>query len=355
MKYGLKSEPKAIEKYESQKNRKVSTSGFWVNPKYPFLGSSPDGLVGEDGITEIKSLKIFKHHTIESVSSNQSSVPKVVLNKQCFTVSNNKCELRHSHEYYYQIQMQLLVTEKEFCDFILYAENGPVSTERIYRDEHIIADILKCLTSFWTRVIAPELFEMRVPRNLHPFIFPEREVNVFTILSKSEEAENVEVPSETCTTSETHSTPSETEVQASSIPDLDVKETSAHTQDELEVAYFLPTSARNTVIEPPVRISRTIDNLAVFPWGGLTSAGIQLVNTCPVDNWLMLFQALVKLRKVDLDELGESCQIIYDALKMIDENQYSDAKVSVLSNKPQVISNIINFYGGEDELFLKHL
>ena len=150
MKHGLESELKAIGKYESQANRKVSTSGFWVNPKYPFLGSSPDGLAGENEIIEIKSLKILKHYTIESVSSNQSSVPKVVLNKQCHcvTVDNNKCELRHSHEYYYQIQMQLLVTEKEFCDFILYAENGPVSIERIYRDEHIIADILKCLTSF---------------------------------------------------------------------------------------------------------------------------------------------------------------------------------------------------------------
>ena len=70
---------------------------------------------------------------------------------------------------------------------------------------------------------------------------------------------------------------------------------------------------------------------------------------------MMLFQALVKLRKVDLDELGESGKIICDALKMIDENQYSDAKVSVLPDKPRVISNIINFYGGEDELFLKHL
>ena len=75
------------------------------------------------------------------------------------------------------------------------------------------------------------------------------------------------------------------------------------------------------------------------------SARIQLVNTCPVDNWPMLFQALVKLRKVDLNELGESGQIIYEALKMIDEYQYSNAKVSVLPNKPQVISNIINFYG----------
>ena len=105
----------------------------------------------------------------------------------------------------------------------------------------------------------------------------------------------------------------------------------------------LQLMSETQLLNPPVRISRAIDNLVVFPWGGLTSARIQLVNTCPVDNWLMLFQALVKLRKVDLDELGESGQIIYDALKMIDENQYSNAKVSVLPNKPQVIY-IIYFY-----------
>ena len=105
---------------------------------------------------------------------------------------------------------------------------------------------MKWLTSFWTRIIAPELFEMRVPRNLYPFIFPESGVNVGTILSKSEEAENVEVPIEACTPAETHSTPFETDAEASSIPDLDVKETSAHTQDELEVAYFLAASVRNS-------------------------------------------------------------------------------------------------------------
>ena len=66
--------------------------------------------------------------------------------------------------------MQLLVTERKFCDFILYAENGPVSIERIFRDELLTDEILKLLTLFWMRVIAPEIFEMRVPRNLYPFI-----------------------------------------------------------------------------------------------------------------------------------------------------------------------------------------
>ena len=65
MKYGIESEPKAIKKYECQTMSVVATSGLWVNPKYPFFGRSPDGLVGQNGIIEIKSLKIFKFNTIE--------------------------------------------------------------------------------------------------------------------------------------------------------------------------------------------------------------------------------------------------------------------------------------------------
>ena len=129
--------------------------------------------MGEDGILEIKSLKIFKHQSIEDITSpNQSSVPKDVINRQCFKITDGTLELKHGHDYYYQIQLQLLVTERKYCDFVLFAENGPVSIERIFRDEFVIADIIKFLTSFWIRVIAPEIFEMRVPRNLHPLILP---------------------------------------------------------------------------------------------------------------------------------------------------------------------------------------
>ena len=55
-------------KYECQTKSVVATSGLWVNPKYPFLGCSPDGLVSQDGIIEIKSLKILKFNTIEDIT-----------------------------------------------------------------------------------------------------------------------------------------------------------------------------------------------------------------------------------------------------------------------------------------------
>ena len=81
-------------------------------------------------------MKIFKEHSIESILKDDNTlVSKAILDRQCFSIQNGKCNLKRSHSYYYQVQMQLLVTEMTFCDFVLYAIDGPVSIERIYRNE----------------------------------------------------------------------------------------------------------------------------------------------------------------------------------------------------------------------------
>ena len=64
-----------------------------------------------------------------------------------------------SHSYYYQIQMQLLVTEGQFCDFVLFAKDGPPSIERIFGDSKLIKKIIDTLTILWKQVIAPEFFK----------------------------------------------------------------------------------------------------------------------------------------------------------------------------------------------------
>ena len=43
-----------------------------MNPKIPFLGCSPDGLVGDDIVIEIKSLKIFKEYSVQTVTASTS-------------------------------------------------------------------------------------------------------------------------------------------------------------------------------------------------------------------------------------------------------------------------------------------
>ena len=89
--------------------------------------------------------------------------------------------------------------------------------------------------------------------------------------------------------------------------------------------------------------------------GGETSTGTHLVNTCPIDNWLMIFQALVKSKKVDLSELNEIGKILESAICLIDDKKFGDAKVTTLLTQPQVINNTINFYGSEDDYFIQLL
>ena len=124
---GLENEAEATAKYQEETNHHVLASGLWVNPKFPWLACSPDGLVGSDGLIEIKCLKIFHEHSIQTVIEQADDFNDAV-KRQCFYIEGNKCKLKHTHGYYYQVQMQLLVTGRGYCDFVLFSKHGPVST-----------------------------------------------------------------------------------------------------------------------------------------------------------------------------------------------------------------------------------
>ena len=193
-------------------------------------------------LLKLNPLKSFNQCIEDVTSPNQSLVPKDVINRQCFKITDGTLELKHGHDYYYQIQQQLLVTERKYCDFVLFAENGPVSIEQIFRDKFVIADIVKFLTSFWIRMIAPEIFEMRVPRNLHPLILPNDIEDVvsndITSSECSEAASNLSVSAtQVQTDSRDNSLLDENNLteERKEVPD----NSDNHTADELEVAKLL--------------------------------------------------------------------------------------------------------------------
>jgi len=401
MRYGLECEPKAILKYERVRNVKVYPSGFWVNPKFPFLGCSPDGLVGSDTVIEIKSLKLLKQYSVETVTTPTSPVVKSVLSRQCFKVEDGKCILKRSHAYYYQCQQILLVTDRKYCDFILHAASGPDSVERIPRNEPLIQEILGNLTALWTHVIAPEIFEMRVPRDLVPFVLAEAAdcLDSFesfpaspdsclefgdptTCTSSASPVGSLEPDASpaspdrcfegetptTCTSSaslvgsvEPNAPPASVSATKSRVfvtpvspaslsglcettaSDLPVSVTESEqpfpadslcTQAEINAAEALLLSVTGPASNPK-SASQQDHELTMFPWGGLTSTGVTLTNTCPLDNWLIIFQALVKSNKVKLEDLPESGHTIRTALKLIDDGQYADAKLLILQSLPQ--------------------
>lgn len=74
--------------------------------------------------------------------------------------------LKRKHPYYYQIQGQLNITKREFCDLVIY--NGKeIAVEKIIRDDDLWKDVmLPKLQAFYLNCILPEIIDARIPRDM---------------------------------------------------------------------------------------------------------------------------------------------------------------------------------------------
>lgn len=65
MKDGIESESSIIQTFEHETGNKVLKSGFFISDTHPFLGASPDGLVDEDKIVEVKKIVLKEGESLE--------------------------------------------------------------------------------------------------------------------------------------------------------------------------------------------------------------------------------------------------------------------------------------------------
>lgn len=107
----------------------VDHVGFITNSKWGFtLGYSPDALVGDDGLIEIKSRK--QKYQVETITTNVMP-----------------------DDFMIQVQTGLLVSERKWCDFISYCGGLPMVTIRIYPDEKVQAAIVEAAAAFEARMV----------------------------------------------------------------------------------------------------------------------------------------------------------------------------------------------------------
>ena len=157
IKWGIDNEDKAREVYVTKMSSshiefKCSPAGLVISPQYPYLGASPDGFIqceccGE-GIIEIKCPFSVRDGMPEDLVGRKGSFL-------------NDAGLLHSHKYYNQVQGQLEICRKTFCDFIVWTPNG-LFTQRIYKDQHYVEKIVKKVTSFYVESMLPELMTHRL-------------------------------------------------------------------------------------------------------------------------------------------------------------------------------------------------
>lgn len=120
MEWGVEQEQFACMAYEIKQNVLVERTGFWLHPTIKWVGVSPDRLVGEKGILEAKCPQTTTH--LDYIFADKMPA-----------------------EYVKQVQCQLWVTGREWCDFISFDPRLPQKNQlfvkRVKRDEELIQEM----------------------------------------------------------------------------------------------------------------------------------------------------------------------------------------------------------------------
>lgn len=120
MQHGTDTEPEARSAYEFRQNVDVTQVGFVLHPTIADTGASPDGLIGTDGLIEIKCPNTATH--IETLLTG--AIPA---------------------KYITQMHWQMICTGRYWCDFASYDPRLPEAmrlfVKRIDRDPAFCAEL----------------------------------------------------------------------------------------------------------------------------------------------------------------------------------------------------------------------
>jgi putative phage-type endonuclease len=131
MEWGTEQEPLARAAYEAEVGVLVDEVGMIDHPTVEMSGASPDGLVGGDGLVEIKCPTTATH--IDTLMGEEA--PK---------------------KYYDQMQWQMACTGRKWCDFVSFDPRMPeglqLFVKRVERNDEYIAMLESEVATFLQEV-----------------------------------------------------------------------------------------------------------------------------------------------------------------------------------------------------------
>lgn len=131
MQWGIDTEDQARAMYSLEVGEEVTETGFHRHPTILFCGASPDGMVGERGLVELKCPNTATHIS---------------------TLTGASIE----RKYLLQMQWQMECTGREWCDFASFDPRLPdemqLHVRRVERDETLLAEIREEVVKFLTEV-----------------------------------------------------------------------------------------------------------------------------------------------------------------------------------------------------------
>lgn len=130
MLWGIETEPVARLQYLLETGNEVEETSLWLHDEIE-AGASPDGLIGKDGVLEIKCPNSATH--METLHSGK--VPT---------------------QYYAQVQGQMWITGRNWCDFVSFdprmPENAQMIIIRVPKDEDYVDQLEEEIKDFLEEV-----------------------------------------------------------------------------------------------------------------------------------------------------------------------------------------------------------
>lgn len=133
MQWGTDQEPFARAAYEAAQGVMVEEVGFMSHPTIEMAGASPDGLVGEDGMVEIKC-------------PNTAGMIEALLTQKV------------PAKYLAQMQLQMACAGRQWCDYVVFDPRMPAKAQlfvkRVLRDNDFIKEMETEIVKFLSEVEA---------------------------------------------------------------------------------------------------------------------------------------------------------------------------------------------------------
>ncbi|CAG9762662.1 unnamed protein product [Ceutorhynchus assimilis] len=108
--WGKSKEVMAKDAYQQKTGNNIQQCGLFVSIKEPYLASSPDGLIAQTTVLEVKCPWSIRNSTISPENYKHIQYVK----------NDGSVRLKKSSPYYYQVQTQLFTPGRDFCDFFIW-------------------------------------------------------------------------------------------------------------------------------------------------------------------------------------------------------------------------------------------
>ena len=142
--HGREWEPIARAAYQFQNGVEIQDAGFFTDDAERY-GASPDGLIGDDGLVEFKNPESPKVHLSALLDSLEYAQRSANWTAEVTKGADITGFLR---DHWAQVQGQLFVTERAWCDLVCNFARLPMVVVRIYRNPVYIGMLSAALDAF---------------------------------------------------------------------------------------------------------------------------------------------------------------------------------------------------------------